>query len=441
MYFLLPQVVFQNCYTFRMENLPSGSAQAIEHLTSLRDIYTPLIDEYVDRISSGENINVQESYMVKRDEYIREMIDVAMSTRWHIYPHLSDSELWEMLITYADDIGVLNSKLYDQYLLAFDGEGSPLTLEEYVSNSDEYELMAENFDTAKQLRSRLALTNDEDVDGEIIENFARGIVFTARNKRGPDETDYALEQHLQAGEFEQYLISKFRREVESRLSDEVSLTMLEGEELLTPLLVLPVSEYGADYTASLAQAAQRLLAQVNVIADEIESAGKNYAKTLDKTARGSQKEDGQSDVVTIKKAFSEGVISLIQSLALATAEKQVGYETGESLLNAVLQNDIPNKIAYQIPPGFLGPTVLAGKYIPGLIELNDGKLDLSEEVIAIATQVKKSFRSADTEDSLQIAERPELVSVGRGCPVSYKAKGVPASGISQLNKAFKKVYK
>lgn len=163
---------------------------------------------------------------------------------------------------------------------------------------------------------------------------------------------------------------------------------------------LPVGEYGVEAATKLAQAtlaindhvkgSYLLERKINATLDErtTELLATHTARTRERS------ENGVKDPALhgLKNTITEGVLSVSQVISFLTAEKVEGYESHDELVVALLESNVIEQFTRIIRPGYIGPTSLSGLYVPGALEVKNGKLSLSKQVIEIMNNMRKDYQ-------------------------------------------------
>jgi hypothetical protein len=203
-------------------------------------------------------------------------------------------------------------------------------------------------------------------------------------------------------------------------------------------VIVPVGEYGEEYAKKLAQATIITMEAAEVAIKE--NAGRvaaEHSKLLQEhTARGAEKKDGpnaHSTALTIQ----EGILSIMQTVSLLTAEKVEGYDDPAKLLNDVVENGLIEKITRLVPPALVGPLAIDGQRFANPLERDeDGKLQLTEifEGKLKAAHIKYWQDVIEEKKSSKSGEHPKI-GTDLTCPASGKGGGVGVLG-EALNEVF-----
>lgn len=196
---------------------------------------------------------------------------------------------------------------------------------------------------------------------------------------------------------------------------------------LTSNLAVPVGEYGAEFAqrnvaaAALIQAAASANVQ-QIAAQVIEG---HEATLREYTARAA--EAPEVNAATTMETLQEGILSVMQSVAILTQEKVEGYDDPVALLEDIVRSGLIERLARYAPMGFVGPMALSGKYWPNTLVKTDAGVAFSESFEGYLKEQRDKyvgeFVVRANSESL-----PEGVSraIGRVCPVSGKGGGIQA---------------
>jgi len=148
-------------------------------------------------------------------------------------------------------------------------------------------------------------------------------------------------------------------------------------------LVAPIGAYGAEFHTRLLRGAGYLIDTIEEsLVPLSESVGEQHADVLRAfTARG-KPDEGRGDAEGLRRTMQEGVRTTMEAMTILTAEKVGGYETGDDLLEAIVQQGLVEQLARAMPLGVTGPMAFTGKYIPGLVQ-SDAKGNLSLNIEAV----------------------------------------------------------
>ena len=218
----------------------------------------------------------------------------------------------------------------------------------------------------------------------------------------------------------------------------------------TEVASIVVGEYGEAFARKLFMTMQRLLSHV----PNLEQASAEFAKDpknremLLKTARGAYENPNDPSLKRVALiTLQEGILSLAQTIALMTEEKQEAYPDPDELVRDLLLNHLPNTFAYSVPPAIIGPCSLIGRTMKGLIDVpvdsktGEKMLQIHPHLRDRFLQVKKHFKQQDFMDArVRLLNPDALPAVFRGCPISFPAKNSDMTGIQMLDCLFLSEY-
>lgn len=205
-----------------------------------------------------------------------------------------------------------------------------------------------------------------------------------------------------------------------------------SEEVFIDKEILPVGEYGEEFTRRLFSTMQIMLSLVSQVETEAIKLVEENADVFSHTARG---RDNYPKGHAAIHALQEGIITFFSGVHLLTAEKIPGFETGEELLQQIIADALPNKLAYTCPAGIIGPLHFVGKHIESLVAVDkNNHLEINPEVKSKMLKMKRdTFMSKVEEYDRSDIYDPELPAVGRGCPVAFKSADHDTTGIIELS--------
>jgi hypothetical protein len=156
-------------------------------------------------------------------------------------------------------------------------------------------------------------------------------------------------------------------------------------------LVMPVGAYGQAFADRLLRATIITIEQLASVVDiEASDVAAQYADVLARrTARGQAEENLQISLddgpdkrdpitaATPKAILQEGALSVMQAVALLTADKIPGYEDPDVLLRDIIDQGLIEQVTRKLPMGYVGPLALKGVYHPNPLKIVDGELQLT----------------------------------------------------------------
>ena len=199
---------------------------------------------------------------------------------------------------------------------------------------------------------------------------------------------------------------------------------------LTSNLAVPVGEYGIEFAQrNISATALMQAAAYTNVRELARQVTEGHEDTLQKyTARAAGKPEPTAE--TTMDSLQEGILSVMQSVAILTQEKVEGYDDPIALLEDIVKSGLIERLARYTPMGFVGPMALSGKYCQNsLVRTNDGLAFsegfedyLKEKRDEYVKMVEKVAERDDSKSVLQDISQP----IGRVCPVSGKGGGIQA---------------
>ena len=188
-------------------------------------------------------------------------------------------------------------------------------------------------------------------------------------------------------------------------------------------IIVPIGAYGAEIAYAIAATAvlarrKLLTSPLGEIMDDVDVSHRQLLKT----------ESFKGDQFAYRKPtmniFNDACLTM-GSLGLLFAEKLPSYQSASELLDAIDEQDSLPHIAKSVPVNTIGPLLLSGCYIPGMISDNAGKLDVDRDV-------RRKFADKKRED-VKIAS-PTVR--GWGCPGTHALSQSTDPWLSDFSKAF-----
>lgn len=234
----------------------------------------------------------------------------------------------------------------------------------------------------------------------------------------------------------------------------------EGEVQGSPFfshVISPVGEYGEDLARRIFIANRMLFHET---ADEKffemskRIADENRA-LIENTARGKDKVEIPAGIEippdkidqTPKLPFEEaplrtlveGLGTLTKSVSLLASQKLPGYENPDSLVEAIVRDNLLSQLAKIIGPGVINPLSIGSRNIKDLVVVkDDGTLEINPEIEKKTDRYRVEFR-----DQPIGGFRP--IGISRGCPVAYRPDNGNGenekSGIQVLADLFLDIFK
>lgn len=292
-----------------------------------------------------------------------------------------------------------------------------------------------------------------------------------RNSDHPSEYRAVYEAHKAHGTEDDFIglcnyrIRESRKHVDGRLNvftgrfSEYVVTKPNIDDAATGLpevLMMPVGAYGEAFARKLLLATRTTMESMNnsakVDAEAAQAAAQNKKLLAEFTVRGAHEYEATGDVSqdTVKATLLEGALSVMQVLAWLTAEKVPGYENPDELFNDIIDQGLVEKLTRKLTMGTIGPTAVMGIYPEHALTVVDGKLDLSEDLLAILAERKAATIPPILDDLIARYDhekwsggdiKDEIYQAGTGhttgimCPAAGKD-----GGVRQSAEALKAVY-
>lgn len=161
----------------------------------------------------------------------------------------------------------------------------------------------------------------------------------------------------------------------------------------TDNLMIPVGEYGNEFAERLMRTTQCLIGATPEATRGIATdLSKRYHNVIEMhTGRGRENRSDTAKAMVI--TTQEGIMSVMQVVALLTAEKVEGYDNPYELTNDILSSGIVEQLTKIVPMGTIGPLNLGGMYFPGLLENKNG--------LSLNYQQKERIKRAKYKQSAQ----------------------------------------
>lgn len=378
--------------------------EAVEHLRDLRNILTPLINDYVNGVRHN-GVSNKELEMLNEEEYGGELVDGPLIESLYKFIKLK--------VTPAD-IEELEDWAWLDEEWAQESSSSPM---------NEFE------DRFRKIRSLFKNGNfDPNSINPLLEKYSLYAAANTEELYERPEQAWWKDGRINEGSAEGIIIGK-------------PLIADEENNLFPPVIAIPVGEYGPVVALKIFDVIQLLLSKTILLKEKSVEMVNAHRELFAKTGRG------ESDLRLLEdmsfsayKTMQEGIVTLGQAIAQLTSKKIPGYEDNPGgLIEEIIRNELPTKLGYLAPPAYIGPFSLSGHMIENLVvQDDDGKPILNSDVLNVFTSFKTKLVS---EEIASEKNQDFLPAGGRGCPVSFKGQGIAESGIQQLSKVFLEIYK
>lgn len=395
--------------------------RAREHLEVGREIFTPFINAYAERVSGAterlEEIEVPEPLQSPNvDELLsnQDYLDAVYSGDAPCYlayePIEEVEEYVRRTVGLARDSQEVLQEITESYLEE---------ISKYRSAIEESGLQ-EVLDSLDSGQKKNYL--------RLIDSIKRNAVMysTAARQEARDKSDSerGFAELLPVASHESFLWGK---QVTAK-SNQLATTLTA--------VVVPIGPYGLDLAEKLYNTAQKLIGISQQMNEESRLMSHAYQAYLNETARGSDSVGGLPEEVPLEM-LREGIQSLTSALVLMSSERYEGFDDADALVEALIVQGMPSRVARSVPSGMINPIVNLGKYIPGFLQYGEGQFHINPELEKrIFIPWKEFFRTSDEE----IRTRRRMPAAGRGCPVAFKGSSYKESGIDCLSAAFLHVY-
>lgn len=198
---------------------------------------------------------------------------------------------------------------------------------------------------------------------------------------------------------------------------------------------LPVGEYGPETTERFIKTVimvKSKIPQATTTESVKQIAGEEKDAIVKHTARGRVSPEEVSPHEKLRYTEEEGVVSIVQALALLTAQKVEGYDNPDDLVKDIVAADLIEELTRTIPMGLLAPMTNMGGYFPGLVQPDEKKkVRLNPSWKAVLKEV----REEQIDDYLEDWEKYEAGEDGYVIPDSmalYCPAVKPHGAISML---------
>ncbi|MGF7229055.1 MAG: hypothetical protein ACQR33_03660 [Candidatus Saccharibacteria bacterium] len=401
-------------------------AQHRESYDSLRDIFDPLTAEIATSLEEMANHNPQEITM--RSEYYPVTARVPFDTPRGLPP---------TLFMGSKDIAELPSSKHAAKRLANEHMKYADSLSDILDGvhpaGDSFQIIRERLVEYSKQGTTLNTEAWEEYEAAYAHEAARGLYVLG---------NLAMHRELNISNFERRVASSLLPESNQAryFSYTTSGTIQHGEQIQNMAMVmLPIGAYGAKFTNRLVRSTAVMID--HAVTDYLPLA-KEYTSGKDEllrdTARGGDVGKAFGYDEGALSTIGEGILSIAQTVALLTAEKVPGYETGDELLSAIIEQGVVNDVTRLLMLGLIGPLTLGGKYFPGLLQANpDGKLTINPDIRAKLEALRENWMVSVYKNWHNEPAKNRAFNGGFGlvCPAN-----TPRGGITALSKAFQRVH-
>lgn len=386
--------------------------EAVEHLRESRNILTPFIGEYVEKVREAE---VSKETLSK--------------LRWVHYKGTVTPNFYGLL-NEMQDLGV-SVKGFGYFRWGDDPEESGWAYKSYLERNHMEDSPTAKANFKKELESIKEIAKKHGFDPALVNaevlSYVRYNTQTLREGRHWSDFNLGLTREVLSGH-------TLVNDMEGK----------EGDKYYAPfpqVMAIPIGNYGYPTAKRIYDTIQIMLADTKILEEKSAQLVESHKDIFAKTARGEQDLRMLQDMSrTALKMLQEGIVTLGQAIAQLTVEQVPGYENDpDRLIEDLIKHELPNQLGYLAPPAYIGPFSLVGACILNLVQQDkSGKLILNPEVLTKFQDIKIKMINRKIRDE---AGDKRLPAVGRGCPVSFKGQGIQTSGINELSQLFLELYK
>jgi hypothetical protein len=154
---------------------------------------------------------------------------------------------------------------------------------------------------------------------------------------------------------------------------------------LTGFPIMPIGEYGPAFARDVLATTHYAIERANLtcadLADDLARGHETVITTY--MARGRDLEPNEPAGDALLLSLEEGVLSVMQTIALLTAEKVPGYDDPKALLHDIVENGLIEQFTRAVPMGLVGPFALAGRHFNQPLQVTERGLQLHPDLLAI----------------------------------------------------------
>lgn len=202
---------------------------------------------------------------------------------------------------------------------------------------------------------------------------------------------------------------------------------------ITSNLVMPIGDYGEDFAQLLTNCGAAIQTYTEQhSAEQIAQATEgNEALLLQYTGRAA--ENKEANAVTTARTTQEGILSVVQSIAILTAQKVEGYDDPLKLTADLVKSGLIARLVRYAPMGLVGPMALGGYYFPGAIVRTEKGLAFSNE---FETYLKEGRMKRLGEFTIERTYEPKAEKlpdeIGRMCPAVEGAQAIAEAQVALM---------
>jgi hypothetical protein len=389
----------------------------VEVISELRDTFTPLCVEVADLISTDMSPDLSEQ--------------VAL-TPVHVLKHsVALVELpWDMLVDV--DVPERPAQLEPEDIIAFMDEVD----EAYLTHHPEARAVDSDYIRIRTNAEHIIF--DEDFDATAWRQNEQYVAALDSGER--DNIASCRSSQRYNGRKGLYLYGLENLPQVDRFL-YVHNSFVPAHNKVTNDIVIPVGEYGEEFARKLLRIALIAQAQIQTYltesAEEVTEGREELLYTY--TARANER--GEATPESTMLTLQEGVLSVVQSMALLTLQKVEGYDTGEELLQALADGGLTERLARYAAMGMVGPMAMLGKYVPGAVEKTPGGVQFSGDFEALLKKCRGIYAATflvkeetKHESGSREDEEKAAKAIGRICPVAGKDGGIDQITIAMTDR-------
>jgi uncharacterized protein (DUF924 family) len=210
-------------------------------------------------------------------------------------------------------------------------------------------------------------------------------------------------------------------------------------------VVVPLGEYEIENYLLLLLTSKVLLCVVDMALKDkgSELENKYWPLLSTETSQGRKKLATLPEMISALDTLKEGIQSYLAVLSSLTARKIPG-RSFESLLQEIVDEGMPQKIATKVPFNYTLPSIRQGVYFEGIFRpfansVNEnGKLTFSPAFLEYCKETQSLYRNSRLVGP---DGKRNVGLLGTGCPMAQKMSGYDLIGINYIGKSFLKVFR
>jgi len=192
----------------------------------------------------------------------------------------------------------------------------------------------------------------------------------------------------------------------------------------TAFPVMPIGAYGQEFARNVLNTTQYTIERAKIVCSDLaQELGSSHEVVIETSmARGRDIAAGRilgTPGDALVDSLEEGVLSIMQTIALLTAERVPGYDDPNILLHDIIKNGLIEQFTRHVPMGLVGPFALAGCYFKEPLQLTEHGLRLDPELVATLKQfryqqIAETVKEWDDYHNGKPMPRPDIL--GTICP-------------------------